>query len=378
MEEKNKKATVQQSGEQPEQTKKSHRPSVALIIGSEGIKSFCALPFIEFLQNEGVKLDLVIGVSGGALLAGFMGAGYNLRQIQEVFSKTVDPRFFTDVDYNSVLEIASTGMGRFTSESGILKTDCLRRTYETLFKKTDISELSPKTMIATTDLNTGLPVILEKGNLAQAIYASGAIYPLMPPGKVDGRRLIDGAFSSPVPIMECVKRQIDIIVAIYFDDACNPEPESFMESYFNTSRIFKRSILTSQLPLSIDMHHHEIIPVYIKHPRPINLWEINKLNDIVHAGKVAFTNKKRHFQEAVVEYRKKMKVREEERLRKDEERKAQESLAAGTDKKHDEAVARMKNGPARKNSPPPEEHPQPKRTIRIVKNPRKDRKGTGV
>lgn len=111
------------------------RPSVALIIGSEGIKSSCALPFIEYLQEEKINLDLVIGVSGGALLAGFMGAGYDLKQIQEVFSKTVDPRFYTDVDYNSVLEIASTGMGKFTAESGILKTDCLRRTYESPVQK---------------------------------------------------------------------------------------------------------------------------------------------------------------------------------------------------------------------------------------------------
>ena len=336
------------------------RPSVALIIGSEGIKSFCALPFIEYLQAEKINLDLVIGVSGGALLAGFMGAGYDLKQIQEVFSKTVDPRFYTDVDYNSVLEIASTGMGRFTAESGILKTDCLRRTYETLFQKTDISDLSPKTLIATTDLETGKPVILEKGNLAQAIYASSAIYPLMPPGNVDGRRLIDGAFSSPVPIMECVKRQIDIIIAIYFDDACNPEPDSFVSSYFNTSRIFKRSILTSQLPLSIDMHHHEIIPVYIKHPRPIELWEVKKLNEIVHAGKVAFTNKKTEFKEAVSEFKIKSKQREAERQEKEAELKLEQGTSA---KKQPEQ--------------PKAEEPPKKRTFKIIKT-HKDRRGSGV
>ncbi|WP_421902697.1 patatin-like phospholipase family protein [Maridesulfovibrio sp.] len=365
--------------EQKKVPKAPERPSVALIIGSEGIKSFCALPFIEYLQEEKINLDLVIGVSGGALLAGFMGAGYDLKQIQEVFSKTVDPRFYTDVDYNSVLEIASTGMGKFTAESGILKTDCLRRTYEALFKKTDISDLSPKTLIATTDLETGKPVILEEGNLAQAIYASSAIYPLMPPGNIDGKRLIDGAFSSPVPIMECVKRQIDIIIAIYFDDACNPEPDSFVSSYLNTSRIFKRSILTSQLPLSIDMHHHEIIPVYIKHPRPIELWEVKKLTEIVHAGKVAFTNKKTDFTEAVSEFKTKRKLREAERHKKEAELKLEQEKAAAEEKRHDEAVERMKQGSSQKKQPeqPKTEEPPKKRTFKIVKT-RKERKGSGT
>ncbi|GEM_PF-822496 len=355
---------------QPEALKKPESPSVALIIGSEGIKSFCALPFIEYLQSENIEIDLVIGVSGGALLAGFMGAGYNLKQIQDVFYKTVDPRFYTDVDYNSVLEIASNGMGKFTAESGILKTDCLRRTYENLFKKTDISDLSPKTLIATTDLQTGKPVILEKGNLAQAIYASSAIYPLMPPGNVDGRRLIDGAFSSPVPIMECVKRQIDIIIAIYFDDACNPEPDSFVSSYFNTSRIFKRSILTSQLPLSIDLHHHEIIPVYIKHPRPIELWEVKKITEIVHAGKVAFTNKKDSFKEAVTEFKKKRELREESRRRSEEQKIEKEKVS--TKKDRPKTVEKSPEMTGNKK-----EKTEQKRTFKIIKT-RKERKGSGV
>ena len=381
MEEKNQPIPPEQQKEQTDEQKKSkasERPSVALIIGSEGIKSFCALPFIEYLQAEKIDIDLVIGVSGGALLAGFMGTGYDLKQIQEVFSKTVDPRFYTDVDYNSVLEIASTGMGKFTAESGILKTDCLRRTYENLFKKTDIKDLSPKTLISATDLETGKPVILEEGNLAQAIYASSAIYPLMPPGNVDGKRLIDGAFSSPVPIMECVKRQIDIIIAIYFDDACNPEPDSFVSSYLNTARIFKRSILTSQLPLSIDLHHHEIIPVYIRHPRPIELWEVNKLTEIVHAGKIAFTNKKTDFKEAVIDFKKKKKQREAERKRKEEqvllakEAVEEKKKQAAEDQKKKDATDSKTT-----TTPNAQTQPEKKRTFKIIKN-RKERKRTGV
>ncbi|WP_031483908.1 patatin-like phospholipase family protein [Maridesulfovibrio frigidus] len=304
--------------------KANDRPSIALIIGSEGIKSFCALPFIEYLQEQKVTIDLVIGVSGGALIAAFLGAGYNLKQIQDVFAKAVDPRFFRDINFKSVMDIADMGLGKFNAESGILNTDAIRKTYETLFKKLDISDLKPKTLMTTTDLATGKPVILEKGNVAQAIYASSAIYPLMAPANIDGQKLIDGSFSSPVPVMECVKRNIDIIIAIYFDDACNPEPENFLESYFNSSRIFKRSILTSQLPLCIDMHHHEILPVYIKHPRPIEMWEIKKLNEIVHAGKVALTAQKGNFKDAIFEFKKKRQIKEEKLRLKEEDRKLNE------------------------------------------------------
>ncbi len=337
----------------PEKKKESTSPSVALILGSEGIKSFCALPFIEHLQEEGVNIDLVAGVSGGALLAAFFGAGYNLKQIQDIFSKTVDPRFFKDVDYRSVLDIANTGLGRFNSEAGILKTDSLKKTLTTLFKEMDISDLSPKTLISTTDLNTGHPVILDKGNLAESIYASGALYPLMPPGSIDGQKLIDGAFSSPIPLMECVKRNYDIIIAIYFDDACNPEPEGFLESYFNSTRIFKRSILTSQLSLSIDMHHFEIVPVYIKHPRPIEMWEVKKLTEIVHAGKVALSNQMSNIKSVISIYRKKEK---EHREKQAAETRNKETEKKETTDKSSKVNSTEKKTDEKKHGAPTEEH----------------------
>ncbi len=351
------------------------RPSIALIIGSEGIKSFCALPFIEYLQKEKIKIDLVIGVSGGALLAAFLGAGYDLKQIQDIFSKAVDPRFFRDINHKSVMDIAEAGKGKFSAESGILKTESIRKTYETLFKDMDISDLKPKTIITTTNLTTGFPVILEKGNLAQAIYASSAVYPLMPPADINDQKLIDGAFSSPMPVMECVKRNIDIIIAIYFDDACNSEPDNFIESYFNSSRIFRRSILTSQLSLSIDMHHHEIIPVYIKHPRPIEMWEIKKITEIVHSGKVALTTKKRNFEEAVFEFKKKAELKENELRRKEEAKKLNEEKMDRENKnaKHEETV-KIGSPVATDETHNPT---TTKRKIKIIKT-RKERRGSGI
>ncbi|GKT29829.1 patatin-like phospholipase family protein [Aduncisulcus paluster] len=86
------------------------------------------------------------------------------------------------------------------------------------------------------------------------------------------------------------------------------------------------------------MHHHEIIPVYIKHPRPIELWEVKKLTEIVHAGKVAFTNKKTEFKEAVSEFKVKRKLREAERQKKEAELKLEQERAAAEEKRHEEAL----------------------------------------
>jgi NTE family protein len=107
------------------------RPRIGLALGSVGIKSFSALPVIEFFERYAIPVDMVAAVGGGALLAGLWGAGYNLKEIQGVFTKAVDRRFFTDVDYRAVMDIAHLPMGNFNAQSGLLRPHGLRRVSRT-------------------------------------------------------------------------------------------------------------------------------------------------------------------------------------------------------------------------------------------------------
>lgn len=296
------------------------RPRIGLVLGSEGIKSFSALPVIEFLAENAVPVDLVVAVGGGALLAGFWGAGYDLKDIQGLFAKAVDRRFYTDVNYRAVMDIANVPLGKFGSESGLLKPHGLHRVYRKIFFRQRVEDLSPPVVIAATDIQTGRGVMIERGDLAEAVYASGASYPLMPPGDVHGLKLVDGSFSSPLPVMECVKRSMDVIVGVHFDDACNSEPEGFLQCHFNASRVFRKALLSSQIPLAIDMHHYEIVTLNISHGRSLEMWEVERLPEILHGGKMAVQERGDHILEAIQNF-------SEVNLREREERKPRFKLA---------------------------------------------------
>jgi NTE family protein len=254
---------------------------------------------IEFFERYAIPVDMVAAVGGGALLAGLWGAGYNLKEIQGVFTKAVDRRFFTDVDYRAVMDIAHLPMGNFNAQSGLLRPHGLRRVYRKIFYRQLVEDLTPKTVIAATDLLTGQHVAIESGDLAEAVYAGGAYYPFMPPLPLNGGMLVDGSFSLPVPIMECVKRSMDIIVGVYFDDACNPEPEGFMACHSNAARIYRKALLTSQMPLSIDMHHYEIILLNINSTASLELWEVERLPEILYGGKRTVQEKGEQILEAI-------------------------------------------------------------------------------
>jgi NTE family protein len=275
------------------------RPRIGLALGSVGIKSFSALPVIEFFKQFGIPVDMVAAVGGGALLAGLWGSGYNLNEMQTVFSKAVDRRFFTDVNYRAVMDLAQIPKGKFSAQSGLLRPHGLRRVYRRIFSRQRVEDLKPKTVIATTDLLTGRRVAIESGDLAEAVYAGGAYYPFMPPLPRNGDMLVDGSFSSPLPLMECVKQSMDIIVGVYFDDACNPEPEGFLECHSNASKIYRKALLTSQMPLSIDMHHYEIIVLNINFNASLEMWEVERLPEILHGGKLAVQEKGAQILEAI-------------------------------------------------------------------------------
>lgn len=278
------------------------KPKVGLVLGGEGIKSFCALPMIEYFIKTKMEVDLVVGVSGGAFMAALWGAGYNLRQIQKIFAKAVDRKFYNQVDYKTLLRLANASSEKFDMSSGLYKSTGLKKIYDKLFSQMDLKDLKFPTSIMATDLRKGQSVVLDHGPLADIVYSSGAIYPLMPPGSVDGKLLVDGSLFSPLPIMEAVKQGMDVIIAVYFSDAYNDEPDGFWESFFNVSKIYKKSLLQSQIPLSIDMHNYEIIPIEIRHPSSLELWEVERLPEILHAGRLAVADNAQRIEGIINEF----------------------------------------------------------------------------
>jgi NTE family protein len=71
----------------------------------------------------------------------------------------------------------------------------------------------PLTVVAT-DLDTGESVLLEQGDLIQAVLASVAIPGLLPPVDSEGRQLIDGAVSNNMPVDVAMQQGATVILGI--------------------------------------------------------------------------------------------------------------------------------------------------------------------
>jgi NTE family protein len=272
---------------------RSHvRPKVGVVLGSGGIKAFAGIPLFEFLRLAGIQVDLLVGCSGGSVICGGIGAGFSPAEFRSLAYEMLDRKLFERINYRSVLGIASPRLGQFDRTSGILKPDAIRELYQRQLKGARLESLRPRTLIQTTDLTTGEGVVLSRGLAADAIYASGAFFPVLPPLNIDGRWLGDGVYSAPVPIMEAVKRNIDVIIALDFKEKITSEPRSFLDCFNRYTDTAMETLKRSQMMLSIEMHHYEIITVEVQFDHPISLRAVEELPGIFSAGEKAVSQSK--------------------------------------------------------------------------------------
>lgn len=278
------------------------RPKVGVVLGSGGIKAFAGIPLFEFLERAGIVVDLLVGCSGGSVVCGFIGAGFTPAECRSIAFELLDRRLFERIDYRTILGIASPRLGRFDKTSGILRPDAIREIYQRQLKGARLENMRPRTLIQTTDLTTGEGVVLSRGSAADAIYASGAFFPVLPPLCIDGRWLADGVYSAPVPVLEAVKRNVDVIIALDFKERATTEPRGFLDSFYSYVGGAMETLKRSQMFLSIEMHHYEIIIIQVEFDHSISLRDVEELPAILAAGEEAVNQNQAEILAAIRNY----------------------------------------------------------------------------
>ena len=281
------------------ETNKTNKKKIGLVLGSGGIKCFAAISILKFLKKNNIPIDLVVGCSGGSIVATMWGAGYSPEQIEENVSKLINKDLFKKVNYRSILSVLNFPYGKFDKTSGFYNPSRLQKLYHSFYNDLKLEDLNPKIVLQTYDYVKRKGLILEEGLVADAVYASGASYPIFPPIKINNKLLIDGACASPLPVLEAVNRNMDVIIAVSFYEEPDPEPNGFLNALFHHTRGIFYNLTKSQTAFAIDIHHHEIILIRITFDRMIKLWEIKELPYILKTGEKIIEQKKEEIFNAI-------------------------------------------------------------------------------
>lgn len=215
-------------------TNDQKQPKIGLVLSGGGAKGFAHIGVLKVIDSLGIKVDYIAGTSMGAIIGSLYASGYSGKQLDSIF-KGLD---FDDVINDYLPREAKTFYERDNSEKYAvtlpfnhfklkLPTAISRgqNVYNLLSKLTlhvneieEFDKLPIPFFCIATNVETGAAVILDHGNLAQAITASGAFPSLFQPVIIGDQVLIDGGVVNNYPIDELRAKGMDIIIGVDVQD----------------------------------------------------------------------------------------------------------------------------------------------------------------
>jgi len=260
----------------------SDQPRLGLVVGSGSIKCAAALGLWRALERNGIKLDMVVGCSGGTIYAAGIAFGDDISHVEEATHRLWTADLMSG--YASNLRAAMTGKTRFTERSGLIDADETRDRITTLYGERTFAETETPLQIVATDFMTGEPVILSQGRVMDAIRASIAIPMVFAPYEVDGRLLTDGAVSNPLPVDVAIKEGCGVILAMGFELPLRTRMRSFNAVQSHLNAVYINNILRAKYAFHNLAHHAEIVPILPTFERKIGNFDGAQLSYIIELG----------------------------------------------------------------------------------------------
>lgn len=208
------------------------RPRIGLALSGGGARGAAHVGVIRVLEEMNIPIDCIAGTSMGAIIGGLYAAGLStdeltaaLRDIdwkdafQDAPSRQ-DLSYHRKQDDRGFLIKAKAGFkeGKVHFPKGLVQGQKLNLILKDLTMKvaqvTDFDSLRIPFRAVATDLGTGEPVVLGRGNLATALRASMSIPGALEPVEIDGRVLVDGGVSNNLPIDVVRAMGADVVIAV--------------------------------------------------------------------------------------------------------------------------------------------------------------------
>lgn len=277
------------------------RPKIGVVIGSGGVKSIGGIELFNQLQKHEIPIDLIVGCSGGALIGAMVAMGFSIEKARMIASSTYTHALFS-LDYKAIGGMLGIPFMKFDESMAIFKRSPLEKIFDKVYHGMYIEQSKIPLLIQTTDLQTGEGVVLSSGSCPRAIQASSAAVPFLPPCLIEDRWLIDGAFSQPLPIMEAVRANMDIIIAMSFHEMPRDPPTNFMNLALHLLNKTQRNAIYTQTGKAISFHHHEIIFVPMVFDHFINLWEGETIPVIYKEAESVVINSMQYIEKAIHDF----------------------------------------------------------------------------
>jgi len=198
-----------------------HKQKIGLVLGSGGLRGLAHIGVIKVLLKNNIPIDYISGASAGSFVGSYLATHGEIESFEKLIlenTKDLLPLFF---DF---------------SLQGLVDGNKISMFLKKILKDADFSETKIPFSVIATDLITGQPAVFSKGKIVPAVRGSMSIPILFKPVSYQGKLLVDGGLSNPVPVGILKENKIDKVIAVNLY-----HPNEFRNKKFTLTQIALRS-----------------------------------------------------------------------------------------------------------------------------------------
>jgi len=172
---------------------------VGLALGSGSARGLAHIGVIRAIEAAGIEVDVIAGTSVGALIGAIQAAG----QLEELETT------FQSFDWKMTASFFDVVLPR----SGLRQAK-------------PIEALPTPFACVATDIVNGEEIVIRSGDLIEAVRASVSVPGIFTPVRSNGRILVDGGLTNPVPISVVRAMGAGLVIAVDLNQQSSPERTS--------------------------------------------------------------------------------------------------------------------------------------------------------
>jgi NTE family protein len=177
----------------------SGRSGTAFVLGGGGSLGAVQVGMLRALLEHGIRADLVVGSSVGAVNAAYFAGNPTLEGVSELEA------IWLRLKRSDILCLGWRGLfGILGQRDHLFSSDRFSRLLETHLPYRNVEDAALPLHVVATDVLTGEALVLSHGPVTQALLASSAIPAAFAPVGFDGKLLVDGALASNTPVRAAV------------------------------------------------------------------------------------------------------------------------------------------------------------------------------
>jgi NTE family protein len=211
---------------------------IGLALSGGGMRGLAQIGILKVFEREGIFVNMISGTSMGGIVGGLYAAGYSAEELE---------RIALDIDWNDLLSDTPRRLSLFLSQreekegslfqfrmdglkpyipTALTSGQKLTNLFADLIMQaklsskwftepySDFDNLPIPFRAITTDLVTGERVIIESGDLAQALRATMTIPLAFSPVEMGDNLLVDGGLVDPIPVEVVKEMGADLVIAV--------------------------------------------------------------------------------------------------------------------------------------------------------------------